>query len=126
MPDAAESSPIPNPETVREAFVRLGESLRPLIEEQILGLWAWLLPQVEASAAVVRSLCAWLAENPDLLQPDYGPDTGPCHHACWQPPEHECTGEGVTALAYRPGGRLVPMCAPCRDVVLAARKAVAA
>lgn len=113
------------PDAVREALVRFGAAVRPQIEQQVLGVWAWLLPQVEASAAAVRSLCAWLAENPDLLQPDYGPDTGPCHHLCGYAPEHECTGEGVTALAYRPGGRLVPMCARCRDVVHAARKTVA-
>lgn len=122
--DEMSPNALPDPQAIGRALAEIGAACRVGIERRIADLWSVVRPQIEGAFAMVEALTMALqpitdyaAEHPEILLPDYGPDPGPCHHACWIGPEHECTGESFTSVAYRPGGRLVPMCEPCRITI---------
>ena len=73
---------------------------------------------MQALGVALRPLAEFIAQHPELLTAEPEPATRGCHHWCGRWPAHSCAGEATGTLAYRPGGREVPMCDGCRDVTV--------
>jgi len=74
---------------------------------------------LEAIGVSLRPLVEFIEQHPELRDMQPEPPTEGCHHFCGRWPEHDCDGEATGTLAYRPGGREVPVCGGCRDATLA-------
>jgi hypothetical protein len=92
-----------------EAVRSFTEAFRPIV----IAFTA----QFNAAAAVLRPLIEYIAAHPELADCEPEAELESCHHLCGRYCEHECTGEATTTVAFRVGGREVPMCEGCRNVV---------
>lgn len=81
----------------------------------VAGLTAAFQPLSEGLQRTFEALCIALRPLAEFFgEPE--PDWQGCHHWCGRWPGHECAGEATGTLAYRPGGRQVPMCDACQQV----------
>lgn len=102
-------------DALRDQVTRWAQAMTPAFQE----FHEQMRRTVEAIGVSLRPLAEFLEQHPELRNMQPEPPVQGCHHLCGRWPEHECGGEATGTLAYRPGGREIPMCDSCREVTLA-------